>query len=63
VNGRLSDETGEPVVTIEEKRVIEEPKRGVWKLGTSTGRLTGADGMAGSGRNKSGEGYTWSLHR
>jgi hypothetical protein len=63
VNGRLSDETGEPVVTLEEKRVIEEPLPHIWDKGISTGRLTGADGMSGSGRNKHGEDYAWSLHR
>jgi hypothetical protein len=63
VNGRLSDETGEPIVTLEEKRVVDEPLPHIWEKGTSTGRLTGADGMSGSGRNKRGEGYAWSLHR
>jgi serine/threonine protein kinase len=63
VNGRLSDDTGEPIVTLEEKKVVEEPRSHIWERGTNMGRLTGADAMSGSGRNKRDQYYTWSLHR
>ena len=63
VNGRLSDETGEPIITIEEKKVVEEPRRGSWERGINTGRLTGVDSMSGSGSNKRSQGYAWNLHR
>jgi hypothetical protein len=63
VRGRLNDETGEPVITLEERRVLDEPAPRSWDLGKNDGRLLGAGSMSGRGRDRRGREYSWYFRR
>ncbi|GAB4463733.1 MAG: hypothetical protein OHK0029_32860 [Armatimonadaceae bacterium] len=63
VRGRLDDSEGEPMVVLEEKRIIEAPGKNVWDLGSNRGYLAGPNTLRGNGKDKRGRTYTWNFVR
>jgi serine/threonine protein kinase len=63
VRGRLQDEKDTPEILLEERRLLKSPEPRTWKLSNQTGRLHGPDSMSGSGKDKTGQSYTWAFRR
>lgn len=61
ITGDLFPDTGE--ITLWEKKVIQEPRKGFWRLGVNLGRLTHGTQMTGMGEDPQGRPYTWAFMR
>lgn len=61
IAGDLFTDTGE--ITLWEKKVIEEPAKGFWRLGVNLGRLTHGTQMTGTGEDPQRRPYTWAFMR